>query len=614
MHLKKFKIKINRKKAVPVIVIAAMVLSAGIVISVKSASAKTDDTPTVQTEAVTKQDLIKSITLSGKIISSETYSITAPLSDVVVKQVNVKVGDRVKKGDVVAVLDGDTLEASLKGAETTLSVEKQKQQLELAQAQRAYDDAQKTAEIQAARAAQETADAVKKYNDSVNENGSWQSALDGSNSAVSQENQAYDSAKHEVEDATKRTRSTDKKLTETQNEAEAAKSKLTDKENALSIARDAEKAAEEALKDAGTDEDKKKAEALLASKKAAREQAEKEYDSAKAEAARADEAVEEATEKSNKAKYKLEDKQSDLTDTESKLSDAKSKQSEAESSVKSTKDTVESNKESVLKAAQSEEDTNRTNQKNLADSKDSLTSARLSEETALISAEQDVEKIKKQMSYLTVTAPSDGIITAVGVKAGDNYSGGEIAVLQDDSGFKVSAAVDQYDISDVAAGMKAYITTAATGDEKMDGELTFVSPTTSIETAKSNNDTSSSSSSSTAAADGDYPIEITIKNPSERLRMGMTAKITLVEKEASGVLSVPGTCIQTDDNGNEYVMVKNGEETGNVPVSKGIETDYYTEISGNGITEGMEIVMPDDQSMMDGSTDAMNGGMGIEFY
>ncbi len=607
MHLKKFKIKINRKKAVPVIVIAAVVLSVGIVVSVKSASAKTDDTPTVQTETVTVQDLTKSITLSGKIVSAATYPVSAPLSDVVVKNVNVKVGDRVNKGDVIAVLDGSSIEASLKGAEESLSVEKEKQQLELKQAQRALNEAQETAALQAARAAADTANAMKQYNDAVNENGSWQSSLAGSNSAVSSENDAYNSAKADVDEATKKSRKTEKALTDAQNYADQAKTSLSEKESALSIAKDAEKAAEEAVNEAKTEEEKKKAEADLASKKSAREQAEREYNSAKAEASTAESALEEATEKNNKAKYKLEDKQSDLSNEESKLSEAKSKQSEAESSVKSTKDSVESTKESAIKAAQTEQDTNRTNEKAVLDSKDGLRNAELNSKTSLISAETEVEKYKKQMTYLTVSAPSAGIVTSVSVKAGDNYTGGEIAVVQDDSGFKVSASVDQYDISDIAPGMKAIIKTNTTGDEEMEGELTFVSPVTAADTVKADNNSSTQSSSTSSG--GDYPIEITIKKPSERLRMGMTAKITLIENESKGALSVPGTCIQADENGNDYVTVQNGDATENVPVTKGLVTDYYTEISGNGISEGTQIVMPDTYGDV-----AADGGVTDEFY
>ena len=34
-----------------------------------------------------------------------------------------------------------------------------------------------------------------------------------------------------------------------------------------------------------------------------------------------------------------------------------------------------------------------------------------------------------------------------------------------------------------------------------------------------------------------------------------------------------------------------------VPVTKGIESDYYVEISGEGIVEGLEVIVPADNSL-----------------
>ena len=84
---------------------------------------------------------------------------------------------------------------------------------------------------------------------------------------------------------------------------------------------------------------------------------------------------------------------------------------------------------------------------------------------------------KEQLQKATITAPADGIITAVNVKAGDTYAGGTMIVVQDVSGFKVSATLGQYDISDVSKGLDAKVTTDTTGSEEMTGKVTFVSPT-----------------------------------------------------------------------------------------------------------------------------------------
>ncbi len=39
--------------------------------------------------------------------------------------------------------------------------------------------------------------------------------------------------------------------------------------------------------------------------------------------------------------------------------------------------------------------------------------------------------------------------------------------------------------------------------------------------------------------------------------------------------------------------------TRRIPVTKGIESDYYVEISGEGIVEGLEVIVPADDSLDD---------------
>jgi multidrug efflux pump subunit AcrA (membrane-fusion protein) len=212
----------------------------------------------------------------------------------------------------------------------------------------------------------------------------------------------------------------------------------------------------------------------------------------------------------------------------------------------------------------------------------------------LLSAQQEVDKITAQIEKATITAPFDGVITVLDVKQGDTYKGGELALLQDDSGYKVSATVDQYDISDIYEGMKVTIKTDTTGDELMDGILTFVSPVPKATTASSSTNESAGASAST-----DYPIEVTITNPSDRLRIGMTAKLTIIQQEVTDALTVSESSVQIDDNGQPYVEVVTGTDadgnqtTQNISVSYGLKTDYYVQIIGDGISEGMEVKMPD---------------------
>ena len=304
--------------------------------------------------------------------------------------------------------------------------------------------------------------------------------------------------------------------------------------------------------------------------------------------------VDKAQKENDNAKNNLETKQNELTEAETALSDAKAKQSEAEAEAKSKKESIENAKDNVEKAKESEADQKREGNKSVADSKDSFSESQLSSGSNTISAQQEVDKYKQELEKATIVAPCDGLVTAVGVKEGAIYdNGNEIARIQDDSGYKVTATVDQYDICNISQGMKVQIKTDSIGDEVMDGDLTFVSPIPG--TSDSGSGTSGSGSQGS-----DYPIEVSInKGFEDRLRIGMTAKITILEEEAKAALTVPDNCVQTADDGTFYVEKAVRDENGNVSpageritVTYGVKTDYYVEIKGEGLSDGMEILVP----------------------
>ena len=116
-----------------------------------------------------------------------------------------------------------------------------------------------------------------------------------------------------------------------------------------------------------------------------------------------------------------------------------------------------------------------------------------------------------------------------------------------------------------------------------------------------------------SATSSDYPIEVSIKGGMEdRLRIGMTAKITILEEESDGTLSVPDTCVQMAEDGSYYVEKAGTDENGNpistgehITVTYGVKTDYYVEIKGDGLEEGMNVIVPSSDDFM--MTDTESG-------
>lgn len=117
--------------------------------------------------------------------------------------------------------------------------------------------------------------------------------------------------------------------------------------------------------------------------------------------------------------------------------------------------------------------------------------------------------------------------------------------------------------------MKAKISSDTLTD-KVDGELVRISP---------------------VARDGDkkgFVAEIAIKNASG-LFIGTSAKAEIIISGKSNVILAPIDAIKNIDN-NPSILVKESDgKFKEVPVTVGERNDYYVEISGSNIKEGMEI-------------------------
>lgn len=220
-----------------------------------------------------------------------------------------------------------------------------------------------------------------------------------------------------------------------------------------------------------------------------------------------------------------------------------------------------------------------------------------SEKTAV----KNVDKMQKLLDQCTVKAPASGVVTAVNVKAGDHYKGDTIATIQNTEDYKVCVSVDQYDVVDIQTGMNATVSTGTT-DSDIEAQVSSVAMTP---VSGGSNDSSSSEGSSTSSAS--YAVELTFRNSDEirdRLRVGMTAKVTIIQKEALQVYAVSQEYLTSDEDGHDMIQVRESDGTiRDIKVETGLETDYYIEIRSDELKEGMAVVPQ--QSMDDGMGDGL---------
>ncbi|MCI1655236.1 MAG: HlyD family efflux transporter periplasmic adaptor subunit [Lachnospiraceae bacterium] len=532
---KKRKMKKKYKVLLILLILAAVVAVTGSLAAKRAAEASRQ---TIATDKVTRRTLQSSISATGTVTSDSVTNVYGKVSGAAglkVKSVRVKPGDKVKKGDVICTFDVSDAEQSLKDAKN---------------AQKKQEEAEEQAKESARKSAEASASAAKKQ---------AQSAARQQASRQKAAKKALDSAKKSYQNA--------------QKQYAAAQKQQKQLKDAY------EKAKEAAAKAAGTEQE--------TAARAALQQARQSYQS---------------------------------------YQQAFSARKSALSQAKSALEIAESAYEYLAGAAGIAGDLSAYSAGGLTGDTTAAASsaADLSGYTSGMSAQGSDSAMKSYQDIIDgreLTAPVSGTVTAVQVEKGGTYAGGAAAVIQDTSKLYISTSVDEYDISNVKKGMRVLIKTDATGDKELEGTVRRISPTASGGTSGASSSSSSSSASmgssdfssmlSGSASSGtvsgssvSYPVEIALKKKDSRLRLDMTARLSLVKQEKKDVLCVPYDAVYTNKKGKKVIYQitdasavtgKDGDLSGmkEIPVNTGLESGYYTEISGSGIKEGMEIRIPD---------------------
>lgn len=285
------------------------------------------------------------------------------------------------------------------------------------------------------------------------------------------------------------------------------------------------------------------------------------------------------------ASLKKQKKKAKNTARKKQLQEQLTKAQEALSQAQTSYDNGVSNQESSA----------RQNKSSIQNAENAVENAASSGNKSIREAEKQVEEAEKTLANCAVTAPISGIVTVVNVEDGDIYNGGNMFQIDDTSSFTVTTTVDEYDISKVSVGQRAVILTEATDKEEIQGKISFVAPSTSSTSSSETGGASMENSSSSAG----YEVVIDITDKNNQLKMGLTAKCSLILEEAADVFAVPYDAIHKNDNGDSVIYItkdeNNTEQYDEVTVTKGMESDYYAEISGDALEEGMLVIIPTDE-------------------
>lgn len=232
----------------------------------------------------------------------------------------------------------------------------------------------------------------------------------------------------------------------------------------------------------------------------------------------------------------------------------------------------------AVDAAQAAYDAAVTNYNNFIRSNDlsiqekaySLNNQKLQDPTASLSSQ--LKTAQTNLEDTTITAPVSGTITEVIASLGSRPNGA-LFVIQSTDSLEISTTVAEYDIPLIHEGQAVRFTTEATGGDELTGTVELISPTA-------------------INSDGDFEVIVRIDTPDSRLRIGMNAKLTVVLESRAKVYSVPYDAVTQDEAGNTVVVAleADGITRRNVPVTVGMETDYFVEINGADLQPGLTIL------------------------
>lgn len=250
-----------------------------------------------------------------------------------------------------------------------------------------------------------------------------------------------------------------------------------------------------------------------------------------------------------------------------------------------------------------------------------------------ITFQNQIKKLEQQLEDGLLKAPISGLVTAVNIAAGDTYAGGVVVTVQDVSGYVIETEIGEYDISDIEVGKKVIIKTDATRDEELDGTVIFVSPT---------------ATASAGSTNVTYKVKVSVNTKNDRLRLGMSAALSVIIDSHENVMTVPYSAIQQEDDGRYYVQravdlaelakKSKAEKTGNkeqdatdgkdatvgnnaaemngidgekVYVEVVMESNYYTEIKSDELKEGDKVMLISEGSPTDMMMELMMNGEGF---
>jgi HlyD family secretion protein len=167
----------------------------------------------------------------------------------------------------------------------------------------------------------------------------------------------------------------------------------------------------------------------------------------------------------------------------------------------------------------------------------------------VVSARAALSSAQTQRVRAVIRSPVTGVVLARQIDPGQTVAASFntptlFVIAQDLRQMKLEVAIDEADVGSVKEGQRATFTVDAFPGKTFPATITRVDVGSNLSVQDATSSSSTSSSTSTTAQVVSYAADLSVANPDEQLRPGMTATADIVTMEKKDVLLVPNAALR----------------------------------------------------------------------
>ncbi|MBI5879695.1 MAG: efflux RND transporter periplasmic adaptor subunit [Chloroflexi bacterium] len=184
-----------------------------------------------------------------------------------------------------------------------------------------------------------------------------------------------------------------------------------------------------------------------------------------------------------------------------------------------------------------------------------------------------VQQAQVRLRNTQLIAPFGGIVTVINITQGSSATGAVAAVrLMDRSQLHVKLKLSENDVVKVQTGMPVDLTIDSLAGWIERGRISYIAPASDVSNGVVT-----------------YAVRVIFADGSARVKVGMTANLSIITAEKDGVLLVPNAALLPKGSRHIVQVLDANGKTRDIDVETGISDGAHTEII-SGLSEGMRIL------------------------